>query len=36
MALSANGWARDERLRDALKMFGKKDLSFDEVRRPGL
>jgi hypothetical protein len=34
MALAGNGWARDERLRGALKMFGKKDLSFDAVRRP--
>jgi hypothetical protein len=35
MALAGNGWARAERLRGALKMFGKKDLSFDPVRRPG-
>jgi hypothetical protein len=35
MAPTGNGWARGERLRGALKMFGKKDLSFDAVRRPG-
>jgi hypothetical protein len=36
MALAGNVWARDERLRGALKMLSKKDLSFDAVRGPSL
>ncbi|MGH9616412.1 MAG: hypothetical protein ACRD28_06680, partial [Acidobacteriaceae bacterium] len=34
LALRANDWQRDQRLRGATKMFGKTDLSFATMRKP--
>ena len=35
LALTANGWTRDPRVRGATKMRDKTDLSFANMRRPG-